>query len=629
MALPVNPFASYWPFWNPVRRLVDFPTTFNLIWLFRGRPVGGTPGTTGAVEFNTGAEAYPASVSAFMNADIATCRARGQKILLSVGGANNQITINTQARADAFVASIKTINVQLGGSGTTAAIDGIDWNNFEGASVSGSGTWMTYAGQQLKAYYGSDFLITAPPAAFDLTSGGQGGSDRLLLATMYAGGALDWMCPQFYDGINSTAEVRSALDFYNTAVTVNGASVQIPRSLIGIGFGLRTTTWDNAGYWYIADAITTWNSMVSESKAPKGTFNWAFHLDPTNTFTQLASVVTNYTEALTPKFSLAASSNFTNGAATTVQLTPPTGKTISDFQAGSINESSNPAAALDLTTGKYTEIEWCFQATSDTVNNEQYEFRVTSNGTALNSYSVTPRWTIGTAAAPPDTTAPTVPTNLVATAVSTTQINLAWTASTDAVGVTGYKVYRGGVLQGETTSTSYNDGGLTANTSYTYTVSAFDAATNESAQSSSDTESTLANPVGDTTAPSVTITAPTAFLWISGTAYAVTATATDNVGVVGVQFYLHLPGGTVEPLGAEDTTGVGDVYGVTFDTTTKPNGVYQITAIARDAAGNTSSIASTYYFRIDNPPTEPETPAAATSTSTGIGSITGILSITL
>jgi len=85
---------------------------------------------------------------------------------------------------------------------------------------------------------------------------------------------------------------------------------------------------------------------------------------------------------------------------------------------------------------------------------------------------------------PPDTQPPSVPTGLSATAVSSTQINLSWTASTDNVGVAGYRVFRGGSQITMTTATSYADAGLSPSTNYTYTVVAFDAAGNVSAQSS-------------------------------------------------------------------------------------------------------------------------------------------------
>ncbi|TRZ57185.1 MAG: fibronectin type III domain-containing protein, partial [Rhodocyclaceae bacterium] len=85
-----------------------------------------------------------------------------------------------------------------------------------------------------------------------------------------------------------------------------------------------------------------------------------------------------------------------------------------------------------------------------------------------------------------DNQAPTVPGGLTAIAGSSSQISLSWTASSDAVGVTAYKVYRGGVLLTTLGNvTTYSDTGLTASTTYSYTIAACDAASNCSAQSSS------------------------------------------------------------------------------------------------------------------------------------------------
>lgn len=92
-----------------------------------------------------------------------------------------------------------------------------------------------------------------------------------------------------------------------------------------------------------------------------------------------------------------------------------------------------------------------------------------------------------------DTQAPTVPTNLMATAVSASQINLSWTASTDNVEVAGYRIYRGGSQIATSPTNSYYDTGLSSETTYSYAVSAYDAAGNESAQSS--TAQTTTQPV--------------------------------------------------------------------------------------------------------------------------------------
>ena len=96
-----------------------------------------------------------------------------------------------------------------------------------------------------------------------------------------------------------------------------------------------------------------------------------------------------------------------------------------------------------------------------------------------------------------ETEPPTVPTNLSATAVSSSQINLAWTASTDNVGVTGYRIFRGGPQTGTSATTTFADTGLAANTQYSYTVLAYDAAGNVSGQSASASATTLpSNPSG-------------------------------------------------------------------------------------------------------------------------------------
>ncbi|MCP3144317.1 DUF4082 domain-containing protein [Pyxidicoccus xibeiensis] len=89
-----------------------------------------------------------------------------------------------------------------------------------------------------------------------------------------------------------------------------------------------------------------------------------------------------------------------------------------------------------------------------------------------------------------DTQAPTAPAGLVASAASSSTINLGWSASTDNVGVTAYDVFRNGVKVASTASLTYADTGLTAATSYGYSVQARDAAGNVSAASNSVTATT-------------------------------------------------------------------------------------------------------------------------------------------
>ena len=82
---------------------------------------------------------------------------------------------------------------------------------------------------------------------------------------------------------------------------------------------------------------------------------------------------------------------------------------------------------------------------------------------------------------PADTTAPTAPGNVTAAAASSSRVDVNWTASTDNVGVTGYNITRNGVLVATVSSaTSWSDTTVAPGTTYTYAVSAFDAARNAS-----------------------------------------------------------------------------------------------------------------------------------------------------
>ncbi|MFC9693792.1 glycoside hydrolase family 6 protein [Kribbella sp. NPDC056951] len=104
---------------------------------------------------------------------------------------------------------------------------------------------------------------------------------------------------------------------------------------------------------------------------------------------------------------------------------------------------------------------------------------------------------IGGGPSPTDPTPPSAPTGLTAGSVSNTSVALTWTASTDNVGVTGYDIYRGSTLAGSSATTSFSATGLTANTTYSFTVRAKDAAGNVSAPSAALSVTTT----GSTTPP--------------------------------------------------------------------------------------------------------------------------------
>ena len=90
-----------------------------------------------------------------------------------------------------------------------------------------------------------------------------------------------------------------------------------------------------------------------------------------------------------------------------------------------------------------------------------------------------------------DTSPPTTPADLIAAAVTSTQIDLSWTASTDDLLVSGYQVFRDAVAIATTSQTTYSDTGLTSGTSYSYYVQAFDWAGNYSSSSDAVSQTTL------------------------------------------------------------------------------------------------------------------------------------------
>ncbi|WP_457973220.1 fibronectin type III domain-containing protein [Arthrobacter sp. D1-17] len=195
------------------------------------------------------------------------------------------------------------------------------------------------------------------------------------------------------------------------------------------------------------------------------------------------------------------------------------------------------------------------------------------------STTVTTRTLAGcTVTQPPtsDSTPPSTPTNLTA-ALSGTTANLTWTASSDNVGVTGYRVTRNGtVLAGTVTGTSFSNSGLAAGT-YTYTVAAVDGAGNVSAASNSASVTVPEPPATDTTAPSVPTNLNTTI--VGSTVSLSWADSTDDTRVAG--YRVNRNGALLATTDSASFTDSGLAAGT-----------YTYTVAAFDAAGNTSAASS-------------------------------------
>jgi chitodextrinase len=161
-------------------------------------------------------------------------------------------------------------------------------------------------------------------------------------------------------------------------------------------------------------------------------------------------------------------------------------------------------------------------------------------GLATNSFSFDA--TAGTSTTT-DTQAPTAPANLAVTGTTATSAGLSWSPSTDNVGVTGYNVYRAGVMVGSVTGTSFTDTGLTAATQYAYTVKAVDAAGNLSAASTAVTATTAGSGGGTGTGTAgCSVAYQVASQWADGFTANVTVTNTGQTATKAWQVKWTWPG---------------------------------------------------------------------------------------
>ncbi|HXI85500.1 MAG TPA: fibronectin type III domain-containing protein, partial [Verrucomicrobiae bacterium] len=302
----------------------------------------------------------------------------------------------------------------------------------------------------------------------------------------------------------------------------------------------------------------------------------------------------------TYSFTVAAYDNAGNISAqsTTVSATTPAA---ADTTAPSVPTGLTGSAVSS------TQINLSWSASTDTGGSGLAGYKIYKNGvllttTASTSYSVTglspsttysftvaaydnagnisPQSTTVSATTPAaaDTTAPTVPTGLTGSAVSSSQVNLGWSASTDTggSGLAGYKIYKNGVLLTTTASTSYSATGLSPSTTYTFTVAAYDNAGNTSAQSTGVSVTTQA--ATDTTPPSVP-TGLTASV-VSSSTISLSWNASTDSGGSGLAGYNIYSSGVVI---ASSTTASAVLRGLSASTT------YSLTVAAYDNAGNTSA----------------------------------------
>jgi hypothetical protein len=148
----------------------------------------------------------------------------------------------------------------------------------------------------------------------------------------------------------------------------------------------------------VAHGVATRDTAVSNSESIASA-TWGIASD---SWTSIAFVVRG--PIVNNEIYIATSANIAGGGeATTARLTAPAGKTSgAHFSAGRRWDDENGSDSVDIASGGYTELEWCLRAQSPAVDGDYFDLRVYAGGSALTSYGITPRWTLGTAVVPVD-----------------------------------------------------------------------------------------------------------------------------------------------------------------------------------------------------------------------------------
>ncbi|PHS02562.1 MAG: peptidase M4 [Leeuwenhoekiella sp.] len=371
----------------------------------------------------------------------------------------------------------------------------------------------------------------------------------------------------------------------STYADARAASIQAAIDLYGAG-GAEEQAVTNA--WYAVNVGSAYGETppveycTSQGNSVADEYIGRVQLGSIDNASGASSGYTNHT---------AISTELTRGSAATITITPVWRGTVYaegyavwiDYnQNGSFTDSgelvfSRAASTSTSVSGSFTVPASALDGSTRMRVSMKYNGIPSSCETF--SYGEVEDYTITFGGGTADTEAPSAPTNLAASNITETTLDLNWNASTDNVGVTGYDVYQGTSLLGTVTATSTSITGLTADTAYSFSVQAKDAAGNVSASSNTVNVTTAGGVTADTEAPSI----PTNLAASNVTETTLDLSwnaSTDNVGVTGYDVY-------------QGSSLLGSVTGTSASITgLTANTAYTFSVRAKDAAGNVSTAAS-------------------------------------
>jgi hypothetical protein len=415
----------------------------------------------------------------------------------------------------AAAAGTNTVTVTVSGTGTivwpdirVAEYSGLDTSNPLDVAIGNSGSGTTATTGNFTTTNASDLIVGYAFIQNTVTGAGSGYTSRV----PDGGDMLEDRTTTSAGTYSATAPIDISGWWVMSAVAFKAASTgdtQAPTAPTGLSATAASSSQINLSWTASTDNVAVTNYLVERCSGAG-----------CSTFTQVATPTgTSYNDT-----GLAASNSFTYRvraqdavpnlsaySSTATATTQAAGDTQAPTQPSGLAATAASSTQINLTWTASTDnvavtayrVERCSGAGCSTFTqvaaptgtsyndtalsaSTSYTYRVRAQDVVPNfsTYSSTASATTQSSA---DTQAPTVPASPMATAVSSSQINLSWAASTDNVGVSGYRVERcqgagcsSFTLAGSPTGNSFTDTGLTASTSYTYRVQALDAATNAS-----------------------------------------------------------------------------------------------------------------------------------------------------
>lgn len=250
-----------------------------------------------------------------------------------------------------------------------------------------------------------------------------------------------------------------------------------------------------SGPWQeIATTLTNIVTYSDASVLPGTSYSYRVRASNSTGDSPYSNIVSKTTSGTAPDTQAPSVSTFTVSPADSPVTSPQTltlTAAVSDNVGVSMVTFSKGSTVICSLPGTGPSASYTCGWTVSAMDNGSHTLTVTAyDGAGNNVVSNSISFTIAIVV---DTTAPSTPTNLTAVPVSSNNINLSWDSATDNVGVVGYKLLRNSTVI-ELATTSYQDSNLTASTTYSYSVSAVDAAGNTSPVSPSISATTLAAP---------------------------------------------------------------------------------------------------------------------------------------